>query len=69
MTPARKITLTHRQMQSWEMILAEINRYINPQNTATRLYVLLLLGLSVVVVIGSKYVSVCNITASVSLDT
>ena len=39
MTPAKKITLTHRLMQSWETILAEVNRYINPQNTATRLYV------------------------------
>jgi len=42
MAPAKKITLNYRLMQSWETILAEINRYINPQNTATRLYVLLL---------------------------
>ena len=31
--------LTPRQTHSWDTILAEINRYVNPQNTATRLCV------------------------------
>lgn len=37
MSPARKVILTFRMMQSWSTILAEINQHVNPQFTATRM--------------------------------
>ena len=67
MTPARKITLTHRLMQSWETILGEINRYINPQNTATRLYAYACRRFHRVVWCLSVCLSVCSILLKLKL--